>query len=991
MQKNYILLTILFLFLSGGMWSQDKDLAPPTLISSSASLHSAPLSQSELLPPQGEFKIVNPRNRGSNKIVPGKGYPKGIDGALQKEMGTIKGKVPELIFDAATSGSTPTDPTGAAGPNHYVNAWNSSFAIYDKQGNILSPPASLSSLGGTFTDEDKGDPIVVYDEFADRFLITQYSENFAGGPGGFLVAVSKGPDPVNDGWYTYRFDTTKLPDYPKFYVWSDGYYITTNKDQRSPSTSEVVYVLERDKMLLGEEAQFVGFPLPGINVNAFYSPSGFSVVGDEMPPKGNAPIIYFQDDAWMGVNDDHLKIWLINVDWENTANSTIEESQELGGGEGVSPFISTFDGGSFVNLPQPGETFDVDALQGAIMYMTPYRRFATHNSVVFNFVVDVDGSAAEHAGIRWYELRQDADGDPWRVHQEGTYAPDYSDRWCASMGIDKFGNIGMGFTVLNNSPVNPIYPSLRYTGRFADDPPGQMTIKEVSIVEGESPNPSFRYGDYAHLTTDPVDGVTFWYIGEYFVGEQRKNRVGVFRLAPAFQKDVGVSQIIAPISSSLGSEEEVTVMIRNFGSVPQSNVPVEFTVEGGQTITAVYEGTIPVSSEVEFTFPVNIDLSEVGQVYQVSATTGLTGDEMTDNDALSAEVENLQPVDVGVISVDAPTTGLTLGSDEALTVTLHNFGGEPQSNIPVSFLINGTVSGTEIYEGTLDVGEEAIFTFETPVDLSDTGTYEIVVSTDLEGDAIPTNDSSTEFIASLNCIPEGSECGLGDRITDFYLEDIINENIPCLFGYNDYIGYYTELDRTKGEYVMSLKAGTASGNTEQVSMWIDLNDNGSFDPDEIMVDRGIVATAGELQSYPFSLPAGAPLGQHLLRVRIGDVRFAGDLNNPCVDMDYGSTHDYSVIITDGSLDPVDLDITEAEMIVSSDGDDIFDIRMQTSYEETLRITVHNMLGQKLVENKVEKSGRIYYYELDMSYAASGVYLVRLGTRDVGKVTRIIVK
>ena len=79
------------------------------------------------------------------------------------------------------------------------------------------------------------------------------------------------------------------------------------------------------------------------------------------------------------------------------------------------------------------------------------------------------------------------------------------------------------------------------------------------------------------------------------------------------------------------------------------------------------------------------------------------------------------------------------------------------------------------------------------------------------------------------------------------------------------------------------------------------------------------------------------------------------------------------------------------MIVSSDGDDIFDIRMQTSYEETLRITVHNMLGQKLVENKVEKSGRIYYYELDMSYAASGVYLVRLGTRDVGKVTRIIVK
>ena len=109
MRKNYFLLPILFLFVSWGMWSQDKDLAPPTLMGSSASLHSEPLSEKDLLPPQGEFKIVNPRNRGSNKIVPGKGYPKGIDAALQNEMGAINGKIPEMIFDAATSGSTPTD------------------------------------------------------------------------------------------------------------------------------------------------------------------------------------------------------------------------------------------------------------------------------------------------------------------------------------------------------------------------------------------------------------------------------------------------------------------------------------------------------------------------------------------------------------------------------------------------------------------------------------------------------------------------------------------------------------------------------------------------------------------------------------------------------------------------------------------------------------------------------------------------------------------
>src|SRR5690606_2269887 len=123
----------------------------------------------------------------------------------------------------------------------------------------------------------------------------------------------------------------------------------------------------------------------------------------------------------------------------------------------------------------------------------------------------------------------------------------------------------------------------------------------------------------------------------------------------------------------------------------------------------------------------------------------------------------------------------------------------------------------------------------------------------------------------------------------------------------------------------------------------------------------------------------------------GDTSFNGELNDPCSVMSYGSTHDYSVVIIDSSLTIEDLDLNQAEMIVSKKGDDLFEIKMQTSYEETLRITVHDLLGQKLVENKIEKSGGIYFYELDMSYASTGVYLVRLGTRKVGKVTRIIVQ
>src|SRR5690606_7896982 len=287
MPKLYIILPLLVVFFSWNLRSQENKLEPPVFMGSSQAIHVAPLSKKDLLPPYGEFKVVNPRNRGSNKVVPGKGYPKAFDAAWQKQPGSISGKTPELSFDAATSGSTPTDPTGAVGPNHYVNAWNSSFAIYDKQGHQVSRPAALESLGGTFANDSLGDPIVIYDEFADRFLITQLDSD----PNGFLVAVSQGPDPVNDGWYTYRFDTNTFPDYPKFFVWSDGYYITTNKDQFAPGSNEVVYVLERDKMLVGEEAQHIGFPLPGAETNSFYSPAGFFAVGDVPPPKGNSPIV----------------------------------------------------------------------------------------------------------------------------------------------------------------------------------------------------------------------------------------------------------------------------------------------------------------------------------------------------------------------------------------------------------------------------------------------------------------------------------------------------------------------------------------------------------------------------------------------------------------------------------------------------------------------------------------------------------------------------
>ncbi|TRO64476.1 T9SS type A sorting domain-containing protein [Christiangramia sabulilitoris] len=992
MKKLLSLLIISFIFHLNST-AQDKEINGPAFIDSARVVKTVALSKKSLIPSTKKSKLYNPRNRGINKVVPGKGLPRTEDQALQKKMGDIHVKSPVLTFDGAVTRSTPSDPTGAVGRNHYVNAWNSEFAIWDKTGNLIIPESSLASIGGTFTNETDGDPIVFYDESADRFVLMQFSADVGSPtPPALLFAVSQGSDPVNSGWFTYRFDLNSLPDYPKLSVWSDGYYITTNKDALAPEGKEIVFALERDKMLRGEDnVRILGFPLPGIKNNGFYSPAGFSVMGPELPPPGDAPIIYLQDDEWAGVNQDHLKLWLIDVDWNNLSASTIAESQEIT--QGVTAFNATFDGGGFQNLPQPGGAVDIDALQGAMMYMTQYRRFPTHNSAVMNFVVDVLPSAAKHAGIRWYELRQQADGQPWTVYQEGTYAPDASDRFSGSIGIDRRGNIGLGFTVVDDDDRNPVFPSIRYTGRFSMDPLGIMTIEEQSIVEGDSPQPrpEGRYGDYSHLSIDPVDGITFWHNAEYFSGLDRKNKVGVFSFSATEPNDVGAVSLLDPESRTLTGNEAITVRIRNYGLNAQSNFEISYRVNGGPEVTEVFTETIAPETFATFTFENTADLSEIGEIYTIVVSTNLDNDSDLNNDSIEARVRNLPPRDVGVTAIEAPVTAENLSSNEQITITIDNFGGEPQQNIPVSYQIGNNAPVTETFNGSIPVGEFAVYTFNTTANLSTSGRYTITASTGLPNDFDPDNDSETTSIANLNCIPNGSDCSAGDGIFYFELGEFLNERIPCTTGYIDFSEGSTDLDRSVGEFTVTVKTNFAEEDVEKFSMWIDFNDNAVFEDNERVITSEIIPETNTAFSYDFSIPSNAKLGQHLLRIRAGDTSFTGDLNDPCSVMQYGTTHDYSVNIIDSTLNVKDFIINEAELVVVSSGDSQYRAIMQTSFEEPLRITVYNVLGQKMIENQIVNNGDAYVYAFDMSYAAPGLYLVRVGTRDIGKVKRIIVK
>jgi len=961
---------ILFAFFSFSFYIFFAQEKPRFVISSEKVEYIKPLSSRDYLPKPVVKKEMNKKRAfGGNIVVPGKGFPKNIDPLLQRKESLIKhrNKNPLLSFEAANMGGNPTDPTGAAGPNHYVVAYNSSFKIFDKNGNVLIPDTSLSALF-TGTNDD-GDPIVLYDQFADRFIITEF--NLVSTPNQLMFAISEGPDPVNDGWYVYRYNVNAMPDYPKYSLWSDAYYITANKN--SPDTQEVVFALEREKMIHGDvTAKMLGFNLPGIQTNGFYSPSGFNVCGNSLPPVGNAPIIYLQDDSWMGIDEDHLKIWNIHTDWDTPTNSFIELSQELP----TADFNSVFDNGSFGNLLQPNG-IKIDALQATIMFMTNYRRFSNFNSVVLNFVVNSDNQGK--AAIRWYELRQNNDGEDWYIYQEGTYLDSSGNNtFAGSIQIDAQGNIGLGYTIVGEQQV----PELHYTGRYYSDPLGQMTLQPQTIVAGQESSPSSRYGDYAQLSIDPSDDLSFWFIGEYFKNNKRVDQVGVFKIASEYEKDLGVISILSPISSSLGNSESVRIQIRNYGTEAQSNFQVFYQIDNGTVITETFTGTINPGSTSDYTFATKADLSIQEAIYIIKAGTLLSGDQDVNNDSKTKEVKNLIPTDVGVVSLSSPVSSPHLGSNEKVKIVVRNFGGESQTHFPISYVLNDGTPVEEIFTGTLPPDSEQDFTFASPVDLSVPGVYELKVKTKLPGDMDISNDELTRHISKIVCQPQ-SDCTNGDRITQVVFGGINNVSGCNGTGYSDFSNIKAVINNSL-EYPLTI---TTSYGNEYVSAWIDFNNNFVFEEEEKIIDNRLMAPGKESGTYTekleTELPYPMPLGQHLMRLRIS---WSQALLDACTNVSYGETEDYMVEVQkeEDNLSPY--------VIIKTLGNNQYRIQLvHADLSKEYEISLFDMAGKRIAFHKLRAfNGRIIY-PLDLSYIAKGMYLMNIKNNDINLINKILVK
>ena len=431
----------------------------------------------------------------------------------------------------------PPDTNGDVGPEYYIQTINTSVGIYRKSDGARLAAFTFNALMsqgnfGNLCDTDNfGDPVVVYDTFADRWIITDFAFQLdsSGGvidpPGAYqCFAASQSGDPVTGGWNFYSINITdRLNDYPKFGIWPDGLYMSANMygfAANGTFSNVRVWAFNKAQMYAGApSAQVVSFDVAkntmgGLNFGLLPANARLQT---GTPPAGRENLF-----AALTGFTNVVRIWKFHVDWNNTANSSLTGPTGAATGSTWTPAPGV--------VPElVGNT--LDTLTYRAMMQNQYTNISGVESLWNSHTVA--GSSSSQAVVRWYQVPVTG-GTIGSALQASTYNPDSNHRFMPSLAVDRMGNMAVGYSVSSSA----MHPAIRYSGRLAGDAANTITQTETSLIEGTGGQVhtfsdgtlDHRWGDYSAMTLDP-DGCTFWYTNEYYVtsGANFHTRIGSFR------------------------------------------------------------------------------------------------------------------------------------------------------------------------------------------------------------------------------------------------------------------------------------------------------------------------------------------------------------------------------------------------------------------------------------------------------------------------------
>jgi hypothetical protein len=626
--------------------------------------------------------VVAPTQDGAAKLIPvkcfrrssnAKGSPSQRDPVIQSSAPTPNTPSPTTSFEGISNidGFIPPDTVGAIGPSNFVEAVNVRVQVFNRFTGAPETTANLisslfASLGqGSFcASTDDGDPIVVYDPYADRWWISQFANASAStGPYYMSIAVSKTSDPTG-AYYVYCFQMpgNLFPDYPKVGVWSDAYYMAVNQFSDSTPSGVFegagVFAFDRTKMLAGDpNPTFIYFNINAIDPNVFsFLPSS---ADGPLPPFGTPNYFISLQGTSLGDSSDNLRVFQFHADFVSTNLATFTERSEspvaVAAYSAFSPNTAA--------IPQSGTPVKLDSLGDRLMFRLQYRNFGTNESLVVNHTV-IGGSG--QAAVRYYQLTRSVPGGSFGIKEQATFAPDTLYRWMGSAAMNYQGDLAVGYSVSSGST----FPSIRYAARLNTDPPGGLFQGEATLITGggSQTDSAHRWGDYSCMTIDPTDDSTFWYTQEYYATTSSRGwrtRIGSFAL-PDFAP--------APRATIQGT------VTRLGPGTPLSNVIIR-TTYGYYRLTGT-NGRYSMNVT-----PGQYDLSAQLPLVGSNTVTGLiltNGQVLTQNFVLGSVAPLIQTNNYDFVAGNCSNGAINPGEVVTLNLSLQNVGVLNTSNLVVT-------------------------------------------------------------------------------------------------------------------------------------------------------------------------------------------------------------------------------------------------------------------------------------------------------------------
>ena len=485
--------------------------------------------------PQGTQRHGRPREAPISKRQP-PARPAAVEApAAPAAMPALSASFDGLAFsDACTGGNCgngwPPDPAGDVGPNHYVEAVNTSVGIFSKTGTRLAALTfnSLWSAANTGTACDNahdGDVTVIYDQLADRWILGDFAFVDQNNPPYYeCVAVSRSGDPVAGGWYFYPILANDyFPDYPKMGLWPDGIYMSANMFNGNTYVGARVWAFNRADLENGAPLRQVVS-----NTGASYFTLLPANLRGDLPPAGTPE--YFAGESLTIYGIDVFKF---SVDWSNMAASTFGSNTTVSHDSYSIPYgpPPTYTPNI---VPQPGTTTALDSLGDRLIMQAQYRNIGGAESL---WVVHTTRASTNgRTQIQWLQLSVTGGTIAATPAQQQIYGDTPLYRWMPSLAVDHAGNMAVGFSTSNGTAPN--YPSISYAGRLATDPASTLGQGEAQLFAGTASQivtcggtACHRWGDYSAMTVDPVDDCTFWYVNEYYASgdtQHWRTRIGAF-------------------------------------------------------------------------------------------------------------------------------------------------------------------------------------------------------------------------------------------------------------------------------------------------------------------------------------------------------------------------------------------------------------------------------------------------------------------------------